>query len=282
MAEAADSRELFHGLPAHVLRLSQGDHVRVLQHGAQVVSWVADGRERFFLSPQARLDGRSAIRGGVPVCFPQFNQRGPLPKHGFARHLPWDVEGPPVCTAERASLILCLRDNEATHAHWQQAFEARVRVDLAPGSLQITLSVRNTDTRPLDFSGALHSYLAVDDIDKARLEGLQGQAEWDAVRDHHGRGAEALHFEGEFDRVYAATPQPLLLREDRQVLEIAQSPSWAQTVVWNPGAALCATLTDMPADGHLRMLCVEAAQVLAPIRLPAGGEWSGWQRLTVR
>ncbi|MEK9952447.1 MAG: D-hexose-6-phosphate mutarotase [Curvibacter sp.] len=282
MAEAAGSTELFHGLPSHVLRLHQGDQLRVLEHGAHIVSWVAGGRERFFLSPRARFDGRSAIRGGVPVCFPQFNQRGPLPKHGFARTLPWGVEGPAECTAERASLTLCLRDGAPTRAHWPQAFEARLRLDLAPGSLQITLSVRNTDSRPLDFSGALHSYLAVDDIAEARLEGLQGQTEWDAVRDHHGHGASVLCFEGEFDRVYAAAPQPLNLSEGGQALEIAQSPSWAQTVVWNPGAALCATLADMPADGHQRMLCVEAAQVLAPIRVPAGGVWSGWQRLTVR
>ncbi len=282
MAEAADSRELFHGLPAHVLRLPQGDQVRVLQHGAHIVSWVAGGRDRLFLSPRAQFDGRSAIRGGVPVCFPQFNQRGPLPKHGFARKLPWAVEGPAVCTAETASLTLRLRDSDATRAHWPQAFEARLRVDLSPGGLQITLNVRNTDTQPLDFSGALHSYLAVDDIAEVMLEGLQGRAEWDAVRDHHGHGAALLRFEGEFDRVYAAAPQPLHLRAGGQVLEIVQSPSWAQTVVWNPGAALCATLTDMPADGYLRMLCVEAAQVLAPVRVPAGGEWSGWQRLTVR
>ncbi|MCZ8253754.1 MAG: D-hexose-6-phosphate mutarotase [Hylemonella sp.] len=282
MAEAVDSRALFHGLPSHVLRLPQGDQVRVLQHGAHTVSWVTGGRERFFLSPRARFDCQSAIRGGVPVCFPQFNQRGPLPKHGFARNLPWEMDGPPVCSAESASLTLCLRDSEATRAHWPQAFEARLRLDLSPGSLQITLSVRNTDTRPLAFSGALHSYLAVDDIGQAMLEGLQGQAEWDAVRDYHGQASGTLRFDGEFDRVYTAAPRPLLLRERGQALEIAQSPSWGQTVVWNPGAALCATLADMPADGHLRMLCVEAAQVLAPIQVPAGGAWSGWQRLTAR
>lgn len=281
MAEAADSCELFHGLPAHVLRLPQGDQVRVLQHGAHIVSWLAGGRERFFLSPRARLDGRSAIRGGVPVCFPQFNQRGPLPKHGFARNLPWDMEGPAVSTVETASLTLCLRDSEATRVHWPQAFETRLRLDLSPGRLQITLSVRNTDTRPLDFSGALHSYLAVDDIGQAALAGLQGQAEWDAVRDHHGQAAGALRFDAEFDRVYTAAARPLHLREGAQVLEIAQSPSWDQTVVWNPGAALCATLNDLPADGYLHMLCVEAAQVLTPIRVSPGGGWSGWQRLTV-
>lgn len=282
MAEAGGSAELFHGLPSHVLSLPQGDELRVLQHGAHVVSWVSGGRERFFLSPQAKFDGRSSIRGGVPVCFPQFNQRGSLPKHGFARNLAWEVEGPALRMADMLSLTLTLRDDDRTRVHWPQAFEACLRLDLAPGSLQLTLDVRNTDTRPLDFSGALHSYLAVDDITHTTLEGLQGQAEWDAVRDHHGQGAESLRFEGEFDRVYAAASGSLCLREGERVLEITQSPSWAQTVVWNPGAALGATLADLPAEGHTRMLCVEAAQVLAPIRVSAGAVWSGWQRFTVR
>ena len=62
---------------------------KVAEQGAQVLSWVSDGRERLFLSPRSALDGSAPIRGGVPVCWPQFNQRGDLPKHGFARHLPW-------------------------------------------------------------------------------------------------------------------------------------------------------------------------------------------------
>jgi glucose-6-phosphate 1-epimerase len=53
-------------------------------------------------------------------------------------------------------------------------------------------------------------------------------------------------------------------------------------VVWNPAQDLCKRLTDMPDDGWRHMLCVEAAQVLTPITLPAGGRWTGWQRLQVR
>jgi glucose-6-phosphate 1-epimerase len=66
-----------------------------------------------------------------------------------------------------------------------------------------------------------------------------------------------------------------------QTLQISQSPSWANTVVWNPAEALCVRLADMPDDGWRQMLCVEAAQVYAPITLPAGGRWAGWQRLQV-
>ena len=50
-------------------------------------------------------------------------------------------------------------------------------------------------------------------------------------------------------------------------------------MVWNPGAALCAQLPDMPADGYRQMLCVEAAQIDQSVTLAPGARWSGWQRL---
>lgn len=279
MAEAALRHEAFRGQPSIVLVLPQGDSLRVLLHGAHVVSWVAGGRERLYLSPTSAFDGHSAIRGGVPVCFPQFNLRGPLPKHGFVRNLAWELEQQTL-DAQQGSLVLRLTDGPATRTFWPQAFEARLVLDLSPGALQLTLDVRNTDVQPLAFTGALHTYFAVDDIAQVRLEGLQGRPEWDAVADRHAMGSSPLHFDAEFDRVYEAAAQPLLLREASHALTIAQSPSWAQTVVWNPGRDK--VLPDLPAGGHARMLCVEAAQVMAPVQVAPGAGWQGWQRLTVR
>lgn len=282
MAEpAGDSVELCHGLPSHTLTLPGGDRLRVLLHGAQLVSWMAGGRERLYLSPRARFDGRSAIRGGVPVCFPQFNQRGPLPRHGFARNLPWQPLAPPEPGPMAARLTLHLPASDATRQFWPQAFEATLTLELRPGSLQLTLGVRNTDSVPLGFTGALHTYLAVDDIAAAQLTGLEGQAEWDALSDRHAFAPGPLRFDGEFDRVYAAAAQALVLQDGQGRLAIEQSASWAETVVWNPGAEQGAALADLPADGYASMLCVEAAQVMQPITVPAGGAWQGWQRLTV-
>jgi glucose-6-phosphate 1-epimerase len=144
--------------------------------------------------------------------------------------------------------------------------------------LQLTLDVHNTDTQVLAFSGALHTYLAVPDVMQATLQGLGGQPEWDSLTDTHAQAADTLRFAAEFDRVYEAGPQPMTLN---QTLLISQSPSWANTVVWNPAQALCQRLADMPDDGWRHMLCVEAAQVYTPITLPAGGRWAGWQRLQV-
>jgi glucose-6-phosphate 1-epimerase len=40
-------------------------------------------------------------------------------------------------------------------------------------------------------------------------------------------------------------------------------------------------MADLPADGFAHMLCVEAAQVFEPVEVPAGGQWQGWQRLSI-
>lgn len=281
MAEpAGHGSELFHGLPSQILTLPNGDSLRVLHHGAQVVSWIAGGRERLYLSPRSQFDGRSAIRGGVPICFPQFNQRGALPKHGFVRNLPWRAD-PAQARPDGAQLTLRLADSEATRQFWPRAFAAMLTLELRPGSLQLTLAVNNTDSGPLRFSGALHTYLAVADIAATQLAGLEGQAEWDALSDRHAHATGPLRFQGEFDRVYAAAPRTLLLHDGAQQLAIAQSASWAQTVVWNPGAEKGAQLADLPADGYAHMLCVEAAQVTQPITVAPGAVWQGWQRLRI-
>ena len=282
MTTGATCRELvFAGWPASELQLPCGDRVVVAHHGAHVLSWMANGRERLYLSPQSRSDGHAAIRGGMPVCFPQFNQRGDLPKHGFARHVSWTAK-PARLEGDKAHLVLALSDSAATRQWWDQAFEALLLIELTPGALQVDLAVRNTDSKPLSFTGALHTYFAVSDVAQVKLLGLGGQAEWDAVQDHHATAAPELRFVGEFDRVYsAAAPQGYELQDGPYTLSIEQDMDWAQTVVWNPGAAKCAALADMPADGWQHMLCVEAAQVYEPVCIAPGDFWQGAQRLRV-
>jgi glucose-6-phosphate 1-epimerase len=270
----------FRGQPAVRALGADGSTLTVALHGAQVLSWTtADGGERFYVSPRAVFDGKTAIRGGVPVCCPQFNMRGMLPKHGFMRNLPWEPQG---TGASGDTLALRLRDNEATRALWPHAFEARLDVTLAPGQLRIALTLTNVDSAPWAFAAALHSYLHVDDIAQVRLEGLEGANRWDSLRDdRHVETAAALRFDAEFDSVYAAPAKPLRLVQPSGTLEISQSASCTETVVWNPGAELCAKLTDMPADGYRHMLCVEAARIDEQVTLAPGAQWQGWQQLTV-
>jgi glucose-6-phosphate 1-epimerase len=285
----------YNRLPCVSLELPGGDKVLVAEQGAHVLSWqTADGVERLFVSPRAVLDGQTPIRGGIPVCFPQFNQRvldgRALPKHGFARTLPWVLasETPASGSQTEASLRMTLRDSEATRQHgWSFAFEAALDVVLAPGRLRVTFSVTNTDQVAWPFALALHTYLRVAAIEQTRLLGLGGASFWDGVAhlqqpDVRSRQAEvALAFTSETDRVYAAAAQPLQVEDGRSHLRVAQSDNFTNTVVWNPGAALSAKIDDMPDDGYRHMLCVEAARIEQPVRLQPGEAWSAWQELSV-
>lgn len=272
----------FRGQPALRLSLPKGGSCTVALHGAHVLSWVtADGIERLYLSPDAVFDGQSAIRGGVPICWPQFNQRGALPKHGFARNLAWEPVSPQGESPD-STLVLALHDNEATRAIWPHSFRLRLSVTIAPTSLRIALTVDNTGSGPWSFAAALHSYLRVDDVAAARLQGLQGASRWDAVRDdRHVEMAPLLAFGSEFDSVYASPARPLQVLQPSGTLEIAQSASCTETVVWNPGPDLSAKLADLPDSGWRHMLCVEAARIDEPVMLAAGATWQGWQQLAV-
>ena len=277
-ALAARSEELFQGQPCHRLTLANGDSVLVALQGAHVISWFQGGRERLFVSPHSVWDGHTAIRGGIPVCFPQFNQRGDLPKHGFVRNLPWTLLDAQAGESP-ASLCFGFNADDSTRAIWPAEFEARLRVDLQPGKLCVKLQVRNLGTQAFSFTGALHSYLAVSDIAQVRLSGLGGQKEWDSLADTHQTALESLQCTGPFDRVYSAPHAPMHLDDPQGGLEISNSEGWADCVVWNPGAAGCAGMADMTPDAFTHMLCVEAAQVFEPITVAPGAQWHGSQVL---
>jgi len=261
--------------------LPQGDSVFVAQQGAQVLSWQTGGRQRLYLSPSSVCNGTTAIRGGIPVCFPQFNQRGSLPKHGFARNMAWRLINE---QSQEHQKIFELSDNAQTQALWPFQFKAQLNVSLGVQSLKIQLNVQNLGQQTLGFTGALHTYFAVNHIDQVRLLGQENQAEWDAVNDTHQKCLGQLTFKTEFDRVYdvATKNQPTwVLHDGNEQLHISQSASWGQSVVWNPGAEKCSQLTDMPALGYQRMICVEAARVTSSIEVPPSQQWEAWQQFTV-
>lgn len=257
-----------------------GSTAHVHPHGAHVTSWIpAGGTEALFLSRASKFEPGTAIRGGVPVIFPQFADQGPLPKHGFARTAQWAVAD---CQASRA--VLQLRDDEATRAVWPHAFLAELAVELEETRLSMTLSVTNTDDAPFSFTGALHTYLRVADVHRASVHGLRGISYRDKTRDGQTftEEDEALRIVGEVDRVYVRAPSALRVRDEaggRTIL--VGSEGFPDAVIWNPGAENAATLPDMQAGEEREMLCVEAAQAAEPARIAPGEAWRGAQVLEI-
>lgn len=258
------------------LQSEDGAVAEVHAQGAHVTSWQpADGTERLFLSSRSVFAPGAAIRGGVPVIFPQFADLGPLPKHGFARTQVWD------CVEQAAGEgRWVLQSNAATRAIWPQAFRCELLVRIKGPQLRIELTVVNTGDTTMRFTAALHSYLRVAAIEPVRLAGLQHLRYRDKTRGdaEFVEHATALAIEGEVDRVYLDAPSRLELIEPERRLLIEQA-GFSDTVVWNPGPQAGAALRDLEDEGYRRMLCVEAATVGRPVELAPGASWRGSQTL---
>lgn len=273
------------GLPKLVLSHPSGSSAEVYLHGAHLTSWVpTGGGEALFLSRAAEFAPGRAIRGGIPVVFPQFADLGPLPKHGFSRIQTWRWTGPDEQGGPAVGAALQLSDTEQTRAVWPHAFLAELTVELGESDLVVGLSVHNRDADPISFTTALHTYFRVADVRRAAVEGLRGVR----YRDR-GRGAkEQVEREaertvaGEIDRVYADPPSELRLhdRAGERTFRL-RSEGFADAVVWNPWVSGAAALADLEPEDYLRMICIEPAQVREPILLPPGASWRGVQRVEV-
>ena len=268
--------------PAHTLQNAFGQ-LTVSEYGGQLLSWKdAAGIEQLYTPDNLCIDYGKSLRGGVPVCFPQFSGRGVLPKHGLVRTRPWRL-----LAKTETALILAISDDAETREVWLTAFDLIQSIILDERGLSIALDVHNRSALPIVFTAALHTYLRVSDVTRCSLQGLNNYDYEDAADGGRFKTQYGdLHIAGEVDRVFADAPKSLRLK--RGTLQHAQ-PAYTHlcitqggfndTVVWCPGPDIAAAFTDMPADDWQRMLCVEAAAAAQPVTLLAGGHWQGWQRL---
>lgn len=248
-----------------------GSTAAIAVHGAHVVSWrTADGTERLFLSSRAAAGPATAIRGGIPVCFPQFAALGPLPKHGFARTDTWTPAGD-----DRLTLDV----TPDRWPGWPHACTLTLQALLGPDTLTTVLTVTNRGDTPLPFTGALHTYLAVDDIATVSASGL------DQCGIHGGGRIDGdIRFgdgSTDVDLSVVAVTNPVMVRANGEPRVIVAETGFVDVVVWNVGAELGASMGDLGPGEWRRYVCVEAAVVESPVEVAAGATWTGSQTLVV-
>jgi glucose-6-phosphate 1-epimerase len=267
--------------PLVALRADDGATAEVHHHGAHVTSWrpSPDGHERLYLSGASEYGAEKAIRGGVPVIFPQFSTEGPLPRHGFARTTDWSVGGVGRAANGMAEADFVLRDSPETRAIWDTSFVAVVSVRVVGARLAVTLAVENVGETPFSFTAALHTYLRVSDVKNVHIVGLEGTR-------YRGPGSRVLvRDEGEsvvvgdyLERVYVGAPPRIDLHDGDRSLSII-SDGFADAVLWNPGPERAASTPDIEAGGEQHFVCIEAGAVQVPIELLPFRRWSGTQTL---
>lgn len=238
--------------------------------GAQVLHFKPQGdTDWLWMTPTPEaLPG--TIRGGIPLCWPWFaderyadesaERNGPF--HGLARQAAWRLDA----VDEHAEGIeVHLSPVQRLHSQ----LTARVIVQANAQRLNVELISENIGDTPVKTSGALHTYLAVDDVHQCRLEGLAGARYLDKLRDFaEAEQQGTLTIRGAIDRIYHSN-EAVVLSDGVRSLRVGKQSS-DSTVVWHPDTRLP---SDTPADAARHFVCIESANTrLDPVWLVPGAQ----------
>ena len=245
--------------------------------GAHLLNVTFGDGPLFYLSPaHLQVPGKPA-RGGVPVMFPQFANKGSGPKHGLVRQQVW------TCVSETdaaASFTLNLRPDpkQMWFGHAQVTLSASLTpaCDSGPACFSMTYRVENAGAEVFDFTGGLHPYFRVDDVRQFALHGLN------EVDFEDRYGASDLPVPGflhgqAFERLYLNAPA-IVLTDGVIRLKIS-AQGFDNWMVWNPGAELALGLPDMPPQDWQRFVCVEPIVAAKPMVLAPGACFVGTMRV---
>ena len=239
---------------------------RLTPYGAHLCEWAPAGQSApvLFLSPRSAFTAGTAIRGGVPVCFPWFAAHpsdARKPAHGFARTRMWQVDEPTRDDARDVRVALRLASDAETRAYWNAAFTLSLTLSLG-ASLTMTAEVENTGRDEIVYELALHTYLAVGDVEAIRIHGLELTRFVDKVAGMRDTvaGSGPLALAGETDRVFLDTTAPCTVDDPilRRRIRVDKRQS-RTTVVWNPGSEKARAVPDIGGDVWRRFVCVETA-----------------------
>jgi len=264
-----------------VLRHCSGATAEILLWGATLTSYkTANGQDRVFVSPAAIYDGKKAIRGGVPLVFPQFGQPDKaMPQHGVARISKWSIkEGSLKDSAEESCVVFTLSDSPESREKWDHAFCLEYTVSLSAVSLTMTLTAINTGDAAFNFNFLLHTYLQIPDIAETTVHGLGGRNLIDKVTGGDAKREESseIKFPSFTDRIYIGeapvakdltvkckgSPIFAVVNEARVAGEVKP----CDMVIWNPYEE--ASPGDLPPPAFKNFVCVEPGLVQEPFELP--------------
>lgn len=227
--------------------------------GAQLLSWQLTGEQRaiLWLSDKAEFCSGKPIRGGIPFCWPWFSNTH-QPMHGFARIEEWQLLSVEE-NGDNIKIQLGLRDSEASHILWPDAFAATATIQLGTKAY-IELSYRGAFAA----TAALHSYFNIQSINTCSVSGL-GHCYREAQTENYlESAATCLTFNGPINRIYTAPERVTYIHDSDRILKVTHH-NGSDVVVWNPGDSGAEKIADMTAESYNHMLCVETARIEKPL-----------------
>ena len=227
--------------------------------GGHLLSFIPkhDNRERLWVSDNAIFDGKKAIRGGIPICWPWFGahtSNTDVAAHGYVRTQTWEILNTEDSdTGTTINLIPLTSAGDGFEGNAQLTLVVQVGKQL-----NIQLHTTNLGDTSFNYHCALHSYFSISDINRCELLGLSEQYSDKTRANQMFETAKPYYFKEETDRVHQDQPKTLTIIDEQIRTEILSS-GHDSIVVWNPWQDKSISMGDMADDSYLTMLCVETA-----------------------
>jgi len=217
-----------------------------------------DDKERLWLSKNSLFDGKKAIRGGIPICWPWFGDHSSntdVAAHGYVRTQTWQI-----LNTEETELGTTLTLKPATSVGDGFEYDAQLVLIVHIGQqLSIQLHTTNLGNTAFTYNCALHTYFTISNIHQCELQGLSEQYADKTLGYQVFETPQPYRFIEETDRVHLQQPSTLTIIDAEHSKTEILSSGHDSIVVWNPWQHKSISMGDMADDGYLNMLCVETA-----------------------
>lgn len=232
-----------------------------------------------FLGKKASAANGHSIRGGVPVCWPWFGA-SPVPGRpiqGFARTAHWEVK-----EIGKDFIRMDLPSAAVPPELVDFPFELFTEIRLTD-ELELRLGMKNCGTSAAEISCALHTYFAVSDCEKIRVMGVEDSPFTVKGGPEQPPEKEELRIQGEICRLYCPQSSAVTISDPGWKRKIVVSKENSNsTLVWNPGAARCAQISDLEDEEFHDFLCVECNRAGKDLlTLPPGAVYEIIQKIKV-
>ncbi|WP_299491619.1 D-hexose-6-phosphate mutarotase [uncultured Shewanella sp.] len=241
---------------------TQHCQARIFKQGAQIDFFKPKGQKPLlWCSSDNDYQVGSAIRGGIPICWPWFGQHdnSAWPQHGFARTQMWQLSEVKINDKE-VDLLFTLALNESTQDYWPYHTQLSARFRLSE-TLSVSLINTNLDDKTITLTQALHSYFPIGNIHALSATGFNQAQYIEFNQGPFKQQQDNVIINQETDRVYTQLSPQQQLHTPDGIIEISRENSQS-AILWNPWSDKSKRLSHFKDDDYLSMICLEAANVL--------------------
>jgi len=206
---------------------------KIALQGAHIFSFKRSNEELLWLSSESAFERGTAIRGGIPLCWPRFgNIDKSLPQHGFARTFLFEL----VKVVEKSDTLtvvhMQLKSSQQSRKIWNFDFVLDIFFHISD-TLEIEMKTSNKGAKEFLLTQAFHTYFSVSDIGDVVISGLDGKEYLDSLTGKEECQKADIFIDRKVDRIYKESTEYITLSDKEHEVNIEAKNS-NSVIVWNP------------------------------------------------